>query len=136
MEERMIARSTRHERRAAATLAKRAAKTGAWSAWEDRSHTAEHPLAPKGMTGAYLNNVYSVQIYERPDWQGFRKAMIRRHDGAAVRDWRHLQRIKSELFGAQAVALEMFPAESDLVDEANMYWLWVAPVGFSLPFMN
>ena len=35
------------------------------------------------------------------------------------------QKIKNEIFGDEYIALEVFPRESELVDEANMYHLWV-----------
>jgi hypothetical protein len=48
--------------------------------------------------------------------------------------WAEKQRIKNELYGAISVALEVFPAEDRLIDEAPMYHLWVLPFGFDLPF--
>ena len=39
--------------------------------------------------------------------------------------WAEKQRIKNELFGLEAVAVEVFPKESELVDHAEMYHLWV-----------
>jgi len=48
--------------------------------------------------------------------------------------WIEMQRIKNELFGEERVAVEVFPPESELVDAANMYHMWVMPEGFQLPF--
>jgi hypothetical protein len=59
---------------------------------------------------------------------------IKHHDKKAVRDWRHFQRIKNELAGAEREAVEIFPPESQLVDTANQYHLWVLPEGQSTPF--
>lgn len=50
---------------------------------------------------------------------------IRRNDRKPARDWRHLQRIKNELVGPECEGMEMFPAESRLVDESNQTHLWV-----------
>lgn len=50
---------------------------------------------------------------------------ISRKDRKVIRDWRHLQRIKSELVGPECEAVEIFPAESRLVDQANQFHLWV-----------
>ena len=36
-----------------------------------------------------------------------------------------VRKIKNEIFGDEYIALEVFPRESELVDEANMYHLWV-----------
>lgn len=39
--------------------------------------------------------------------------------------WRDLQRLKSELCGSEAEAVELFPAESRLIDGSNQRHLWV-----------
>lgn len=54
---------------------------------------------------------------------------IRHNERKAVRDWRHFQRIKNELAGAEREAVEIFPPESQLVDTSNQYHLWVLPEG-------
>jgi hypothetical protein len=59
---------------------------------------------------------------------------IRRNDRAAGRDWRHFQRIKNDICGPEREALELYPAESRLVDTSNQYHLWVLPAGERLPF--
>ena len=51
----------------------------------------------------------------------------------AARDWRHFQRIKNELAGPEREAMELFPAESRLVDESNQFHLWVAAEGDTIP---
>ena len=47
--------------------------------------------------------------------------------------WSEKQRVKNEIFGEESVAIEVFPKESELVDEANMYHIWVLH-DFELPF--
>lgn len=54
---------------------------------------------------------------------------FKRRDRAAVRDWRHFQAIKNEVAGHDREAVEVFPAEMNLVDAANEYHLWVLPEG-------
>lgn len=49
---------------------------------------------------------------------------IKRIDQKPVRDWRDLQRIKNQLLGEECEAVELFPAESRLVDNANQFHLW------------
>lgn len=39
--------------------------------------------------------------------------------------WRALQRIKNELVGPQHEAVEIYPAESRLIDTCDKYHLWV-----------
>ena len=48
--------------------------------------------------------------------------------------WAIKQEIKNELFGAQRIAIEVFPAERSLVDVCDIYHLWVLPGEFKLPF--
>ncbi|GKU76877.1 hypothetical protein [Paenibacillus sp. L3-i20] len=48
--------------------------------------------------------------------------------------WMEKQRIKDELFGYDRTAIEVYPTEPELIDEANMYHLWVLPKGFKMPF--
>ena len=49
---------------------------------------------------------------------------IKRVDRKPVRDWRDLKRIKNQLVGEEVEAVEIFPAESRLIDTANQYHLW------------
>lgn len=48
--------------------------------------------------------------------------------------WVEKQRIKNELFGENVTAIEVFPSADRLVDDANMYHLWILPSEFILPF--
>lgn len=49
-------------------------------------------------------------------------------------DWRDMQKIKNDLCGEQREAVEIYPAESRLVDTSNQYHLWVLPRGEQVPF--
>lgn len=80
----------------------------------------------------WSNDVYQATTLERHD--GWTYISFKRHDRAAVRDWRHFQAIKNECCGAEREAVELFPAESRLIDESNQYHLYVAPEGMTLPF--
>ena len=82
----------------------------------------------------YENNLYHVEIKEG---QPFIHLDIARRDGGTCKNWRHFQQIKNELIGPEHEAIELFPAESRLVDAGNEYHLWVHvtpdfrfPVGF------
>lgn len=48
--------------------------------------------------------------------------------------WAVKQEIKNELFGRQSVAIEVFPAEKNLIDVMDLYHLWVLPKGCTMPF--
>lgn len=77
-------------------------------------------------TSYWLNNLYQVQV--RPfDWMDKKwiHLNIRRRDGKAIfRDWRHFQWIKNQLVGPECEAVELYPAESRMVDSNNKYHLW------------
>lgn len=129
-------------------IAKRPSFAGAggdWGTWEDRSHVLRaHPMAHspiasiKAMapTSAYVNRFYSVQVCPVDcAWGAVRLLMIRRHDAAPLHDhWAVIQRIKRELVGPDALAMELYPPQGNTVDIANMYHLWVMPTGFAVPF--
>ena len=58
---------------------------------------------------------------------------LKNHWKEAVHDWRDMQRIKNVICGPEREAIEIFPAESRLVDTSNQYHLWVLPEGVALP---
>tara|TARA_Y100000817_G_scaffold304636_1_gene287859 strand:- start:1988 stop:2479 length:492 start_codon:yes stop_codon:yes gene_type:complete len=80
----------------------------------------------------FKNDLYRCEITNRDD-HGWIELCITRHDKQAIHDWRHFQYIKNDIVGPEREALELYPAESRLVDSANSYWLYVAPEGFNLP---
>lgn len=72
-------------------------------------------------------------VVSKVEDNGFTWLSIRRQDRKAIRDWRDFQRIKNELCGPEREGMELFPAESRLVDGANQYHLWVWPEGERIP---
>lgn len=112
----------------------------AWGRWEDRSHTLSiHPLNrfphdPHTIYRAVTNQVLSVQ-FSKVDtaWGEVIHLWLRRHDEQPM-IWRDAQRVKNELVGQDRVAVEVYPAQMEVVDEANMFHLWVLPASFQLPF--
>lgn len=110
--------------------------------WEERTISVTHPMRPVLMSKKekwreenFLNNRYSVQISDvETDWGEVTHLWIRRHDDEPVRSWKDMQRVKNELVGKERTAVEVFPAESQLTDSANIYHLWVLPEDFVLPF--
>jgi len=61
--------------------------------------------------------------------------LVSRLDGAPIRNWRHMQQIKNELVGADCEGVELYPAERRLIDQTNMYHLWVInDPSFEFPF--
>lgn len=130
---------TRVQRRHAVRLEQRAIKSGLWDEWE-------RTALPCGIPGAILdgwcaemrevfkNNLYVVLV--RPvstEWGEVQHLAIRTASSLEP-PWRDMQRIKDELFGPGRTAIEVQPPATELVDAADMYHLWVLPVGFRLPF--
>ena len=69
-----------------------------------------------------------------PDQHGFgvntpTYLSIKRLDREPINDWRAMQKIKNAIVGKEWEAVEIYPAESRLVDTANQYHLfcWDAP---------
>lgn len=58
---------------------------------------------------------------------------IRNRDNTDI-SWAEKQRIKNDLAGRKRTAIEIFPSEDRLIDEAGMYHLWILPEGYELPF--
>jgi hypothetical protein len=73
----------------------------------------------------YENDVYLVMITQRDCPAGMIHLEICRKDNEPVRSWPALQRIKNELVGPECEGVELFPAESRLIDTVNAYHLWV-----------
>jgi hypothetical protein len=80
---------------------------------------------------AFYNRLYNgfALVFE----DGSMHLTFKRNDRAAVRDWRHFQAIKNEVAGPEREAVEIFPPESQLVDGANEYHLFVLPKGLQSP---
>jgi len=52
---------------------------------------------------------------------------VKRWDGGDAISWDVLQAIKDEMLGKHVVAIEVYPAEYDVVNEANIRHLWAIP---------
>lgn len=71
----------------------------------------------------YKNGTYQVAVRRM---EGMTHLSIKRIDKRPSRDWRDFQEIKNIFCGPECNAVEVYPAESRLVDTANQYHLWVA----------
>lgn len=103
-----------------------------WAAFERVEHNAQRAATwPDGMTRAYKNNYFVVMVWDDyPTTHGPAiRAFVQRLDGAPIHEWPALQRVKNEIFGRDCWAVEYFPAEAALVDNENIYWMWVFPPG-------
>lgn len=82
----------------------------------------------------YVNDKYQVAIRDMGE---FVHLSIKRIDREPIHDWRELQQIKTELIGPECEAVELYPAESRVIDTANQFHLWACkdpkfrfPLGF------
>lgn len=110
-------------------------KRQSWS-WVERTPTegerARYP-AIRDIHAAYFNDVYSVQVYRvRTDMGVVLHLIVRGQQDNQEPPWRDLQRIKDELLGEDAYAVQVYPRKADVVDQADVYHLWVLPN--ELPF--
>lgn len=127
-------------RRASKANGRKMMKAGfdAWEDWTDRAHDTyamRTAKIPNGLECFLKNSMYTVQVFTKhSEWGPVKHLMVRRNDEGQIRSWSDMQRIKNEIVGADRIAVEVFPAESELVDQANIYHLWVLPEGFNLPF--
>lgn len=111
---------------------KRKKGTPPWTPFE----RAESDLSPlERGDEIWINSryiVYSRRIPSEDATTYLVHLSIKRIDRTVIHDWRDLQRIKNELAGLEWEGIELYPAESRLVDTANQYHLWCFP--FQMPF--
>lgn len=82
-------------------------------------------------TRAFQNSRYFV--HRTPTEGGGFTLSIRTLQNDARHDWREFQRIKNELCGEDREAVELYPAESRLVDTSNQFYVHVLPAGLMVP---
>ena len=83
---------------------------------------------------AYRNNEYAVLVRTvDTKWGKIRHAAIRNIKSTDI-SWKEKQEIKDKIFGKNKTGIEVYPKEKDLVDDANMYHLWILPKEMELPF--
>jgi hypothetical protein len=88
----------------------------------------------------WANTTYLAAVELLPQQEnGTRMAhmMVKRHDLRPIGGWDDLQKIKTEIFGPEQEAIELYPAEDRLFDEGNIRHLWVVkdlrwPLGYNL----
>lgn len=88
-----------------------------------------HPI---WMTRCFRNNRYTVMIMDdhKTTKGNAIRAMVQAHDDQPIKNhWAEMQRIKSEVFGPEVTAIEYYPKASELIDQHNIYWLWIFPEG-------
>ena len=107
-------------------------KSGQWGSWQEITFPPG-TVGPKGwvaeITRAHKCRVFSV--LDRMDASGARHLAVT--SLSEIRPtWHEMQRIKDEIAGPDATAIEVYPPKSEIVDDANMFHIWVIPG--TLPF--
>jgi hypothetical protein len=100
---------------------------------------ANKSWVPAGMTRCFRNNRFTVMIYDNTQTTKgpATRALIQSHYNRPIDNhWSTLQKIKNEVFGPETTAIEYYPAESNLQDFHNIYWLWIFPEGVLPIFEN
>ena len=86
----------------------------------------------------WMNSTYVATVHDVPTssgWPAMKQLSIRRIDRKVIRDWRHLQQVKNDIFSNENEAVELYPAASRVVDTANSYHLFViVEPGVKFPF--
>lgn len=80
----------------------------------------------------WANDIYEVFCTHDVD-NASAHLSIKRYDRAAIRNWRHFQQMKNEILGEDVEAIELYPAETRLADNANQYHLWAFAPGEQIP---
>lgn len=110
---------------------RRRRRLGKWGPWEH----VRLPAAPgrgwlSEVTVAHRNKVFAV--LERRVEGAVHLAVSSLSEDRPT--WWEMQRIKNELVGEDATAVEVYPPQSEVVDGADMFHLWVldGPLPFTL----
>jgi hypothetical protein len=130
----VLARVSRNERRIILGKEERLRKNGNWPAWETLTFPKGYVSPnPKGwayqFTTVHRNEVFSVLDRTLPN--GVRHLAVSSLSGVRP-TWWEMQRIKDELAGEEATAVEVYPPHREIVDSADMFHCWVLPE--PLPF--
>jgi hypothetical protein len=118
----------------------RIVRNGGWPEWSNFVLTdgpgSQH-CREMGCDYWFANSRYQVLVVFEKGGPGAPPAAhlsIKTHDKRCVHDWRDMQRIKNELCGPEADGVEIYPAESRLMDEANQFHIYVMHPMVELPW--
>jgi len=74
---------------------------------------------------------HTVQVCEcLAPWGWTFHLKVRRRDGKDGISWDTLQAIKNEMIGYEEIAVEVYPSQIDVVNDANIRHLWTVPVDY------
>ena len=109
-------------------------KEGAWGSWKVKNFpagSAGRDWAAE-FTVSHVNEVFSVLDRRvQTSWGEVRHLAVASISGIRP-TWHEMQRIKDEIAGSYSTAIEVHPPHDRVVDEADMFHIWVLPS--NLPF--
>ena len=106
--------------------------------------TIEKSPKKLGVSGGWFGELDKVYVDEErkycvmsrdimTGWGSVTHVCMRNEDSTDI-PWAEKQRIKEELYGNKT-AIEVFPTRKNLIDEANMYHIWIInDKKFKIPF--
>ena len=85
--------------------------------WSDRGYANNHyTITVQSQAPMIVGSTVSYAI----------KALVQRHDNKPLEKHRsELQYIKNEIWGKDAIGVEYYPDEHELINDQNVYWLWI-----------
>ena len=144
-----MSEASRNVRRQVGAIERRERASGRWSPLRPMSpdQIADGRAAARAAFGVTTGWASQISAAYRNDWIAVLVRSVHSDlldvmvDHAAIRTamcaefgWRELQRIKDEIFGKDRMAVQVYPRQVELVDAADMYHLWVFPIGYSFDF--
>lgn len=135
----VLDRLSRHQREKLLAEEARKRRIGDWGDW--RSETFPRGSAGPGwaadFTNAAVNNVFSVLIRTLGIGAGQTTHLAVSSLSGIRPTFGEMQRIKNELAGPEHTAVEVYPPQSELIDDAPMFHIWVVnPLPFTLAERN
>lgn len=121
---------SRPERKLLLRAEARARSSGDWGPWEkfEFPHGTVGAGWSRHFTAVHKNRVFSVLDGTRQD--GTRHLAVTSLSQERP-SWWEMQRIKNEIAGEDATAIEVYPPQSEAVDGADMFHIWVLPSGLT-----
>jgi hypothetical protein len=144
-----LSEAPRDIRRQVGAIERRERDSGKWSPLEPVSaeQIAESRARTRAAFGVTSGWASQISAAYRNDWIAVMVRSVHSDllgimvDHAAIRTalcaefrWRELPRIKDEIFGKDRMAVQVYPRQVDLIDAADMYHLWVFPLGYRFDF--
>lgn len=122
---RLVDHLPRQQRRSLLAAEARARVSGDWGPWEVRDLPNGVPVCSRriwaaGVRRAYKNKVFSVLWRPLPNGVHLSVSSL----SGDRPSWHEMQRIKNELLGADATAVEIYPPLEQVVDDADAFHLW------------